>query len=836
MTTRKLSLTAALLTAILLTCEPVPDFCGNGIEYNPDCDFCRGSKAYSLCVNEKRPYNPLVQGCVTETGLIGTRCADNTVVPAGTPCGGYTLTLAAVPSDAGTLNNLSEPKQAYSAGDTVELSASAAAGYDFAGWGGSQPAGGAANARYAMKGSSPQVTVVAVFKPKAAGRLITDVFPKGAGTVMRSSGDNDYVYAADERVTVTAAPAAGFAFYGWSGADVPNADSARITVTMNESKTLAAIFTPAIYTLKAKAEPANGGAVYINLTAVYNDKDSLKVGKTVNVFARADEGFRFKEWKRNDNAYFADDTAQSTTVTITASTTITAVFARGGDGTIDPPLPPGTGGGSDSTGTPPDSNVVGGTNCTSAATCGSDLMPDGKTWMTENLNIVTADSWCYENSPDSCAKYGRLYTWDAAKTACPTGWHLPSRAEWQTLVDSAGGSLAGKKLKAASGWNNRSDGTTGNGTDDYGFSALPGGHRYYSGGSFSDAGNYGGWWTATENGSDYAFYRNMYYHLDNMYEISSSKDGTLSVRCVGDSVGNPVTPPPTYKVTVTAGTGATGNGNYAAGATVSISAGTAPAGQKFKNWTTTSNGVTFANANSAATTFSMPSNAVTVTANFMTDTTAEYVEFDIRVLKYSDQFFGLFVVNQDIRDYDSLELRIYVRMPDTLTIPPSSDRTNGRVAFSDYIGLRVDIGIKYRSDGYQDVHFKADVDQFVQAARPIRIEDTYDPRDSTWGFYIPIPLGPAKMESGVRFRLDLMIDTRSTWSYLMNASPSAAILSRLWSNAWSFVRHSRPNDPADYPGVPTGSKDDIDNIYFSTPIDPYITVYRKNQFVWGYSP
>jgi hypothetical protein len=220
-------------------------------------------------------------------------------------------------------------------------------------------------------------------------------------------------------------------------------------------------------------------------------------------------------------------------------------------------------------------------------------------------------------------------------------------------------------------------------------------------------------------------------------------------------------------------------------------------------------------------------------------TPVEHVAFDIRVLKYSDQFFGLNVVNQDIKDYDSLELRIYVRMPDTLRIPPSGDRTNGRVAFSDYVGFRVDIGIKYRSDGYQDTHFKTDVDRFVQAARPIRIEDTYDPRDSTWAFYIPVPMGPARMESGARFRLDLMIDTRSTWSPykdLMNVSPSAEILSRLWRNAWSFVRHSRPNDPADYPGVPTGGKDDIDLLYFSTPIDQYITVYRKNQFVWGYSP
>jgi formylglycine-generating enzyme required for sulfatase activity len=73
---------------------------------------------------------------------------------------------------------------------------------------------------------------------------------------------------------------------------------------------------------------------------------------------------------------------------------------------------------------------------------------------------------------------------------------------------------------------------------------------------------------------------------------------------------------PTYSVTVIAGTGASGGGNYAAGATVNISAGTAPSGQKFKNWTVTSGGVTLSNANSSTTSFTMPANAVTVTANF----------------------------------------------------------------------------------------------------------------------------------------------------------------------------------------------------------------------------
>ena len=83
--------------------------------------------------------------------------------------------------------------------------------------------------------------------------------------------------------------------------------------------------------------------------------------------------------------------------------------------------------------------------------CKSDVvdMRDGKkyktvkigsqTWMAENLNYETQDSYCYENDESNCSKYGRLYTWTAAKKACPSGWHLPSKAEFETLFSSVGG-------------------------------------------------------------------------------------------------------------------------------------------------------------------------------------------------------------------------------------------------------------------------------------------------------------------------------------------------------------------------------------------------------------
>jgi uncharacterized protein (TIGR02145 family) len=153
------------------------------------------------------------------------------------------------------------------------------------------------------------------------------------------------------------------------------------------------------------------------------------------------------------------------------------------------------------------------------------------------MNYQTDNSWCYYNSDSCCEKYGRLYEWEAANIACPDGWHLPSRAEWDALAMTVGGqkifehdwSDAGKKLKSTSGWNRDS-----NGTDKYGFSALSGGYRLADG-SFGNNGYSGYWWTATENSDGYAYYRYMNYNDNTVHELhypGGGKSNGFSVRCV----------------------------------------------------------------------------------------------------------------------------------------------------------------------------------------------------------------------------------------------------------------------------------------------------------------
>lgn len=186
-----------------------------------------------------------------------------------------------------------------------------------------------------------------------------------------------------------------------------------------------------------------------------------------------------------------------------------------------------------------------------------------QTWMAENLNYKTENSWCGGGSGENegdCSKYGRLYTWAAAidsaklykdkaidcgygKTCslpdtvygiCPPGWHLPDKTEWSKLFTAVGGkSTAGKILKSQTGWNDHI-GTSGNGTDAYGFSAFPAGGRGNDG-AFGGEGLYAYFWSATEYGSyNNPFSMDLYYDTEGASLYSYSKNVAFSVRCLKD--------------------------------------------------------------------------------------------------------------------------------------------------------------------------------------------------------------------------------------------------------------------------------------------------------------
>ena len=146
-------------------------------------------------------------------------------------------------------------------------------------------------------------------------------------------------------------------------------------------------------------------------------------------------------------------------------------------------------------------------------------------WMAENLNFETDSSFCYNDSAEYCAKYGRLYRWTAAMNACPEGWHLPDTTEWVTLITAVGGkSTAGKMLKSTSGWN-----SDGNGTDDFGFTVLPAGGW----GSKDFVGEAAVFWTSEwyEGYDDYAYGIRLYTDTI-VRKFYSNKYIGSSVRCL----------------------------------------------------------------------------------------------------------------------------------------------------------------------------------------------------------------------------------------------------------------------------------------------------------------
>ncbi|MBO7414541.1 MAG: fibrobacter succinogenes major paralogous domain-containing protein [Fibrobacter sp.] len=225
-------------------------------------------------------------------------------------------------------------------------------------------------------------------------------------------------------------------------------------------------------------------------------------------------------------------------------------------------------------------------------------------WMAENLNYEVDESFCYNDSSEYCAKYGRLYKWAAAlgmpdslcgyrhrcplpsgdiQGVCPSGWHLPSVDDWQTLFGAIDDEYereekcycdtqkGGLSLKATSGWiifdfpecefDMNEEGVCldefgvpmlppgiydGNGTDSFGFSALPGGVLYME---HPQNPRIYGWeedanfWTSTEgNDSLYAFNMVIYgigddeegRGPDKAQIVSEQKSMGMSVRCVKD--------------------------------------------------------------------------------------------------------------------------------------------------------------------------------------------------------------------------------------------------------------------------------------------------------------
>jgi len=155
-----------------------------------------------------------------------------------------------------------------------------------------------------------------------------------------------------------------------------------------------------------------------------------------------------------------------------------------------------------------------------------------QTWMAENLNYEAEGSACPEGDKRNCSKYGRLYTWDMARTVCPEGWRLPDSADFEKLMVGVGGAdVAGYALKSTSGWFKK-----GNGSDEFSFNALPAGYRLGGSesapGKFDGIGGYAHFWTATETPDGLAYYMLLDFSSKAAKLSAFGKDEARSVRCV----------------------------------------------------------------------------------------------------------------------------------------------------------------------------------------------------------------------------------------------------------------------------------------------------------------
>ena len=180
---------------------------------------------------------------------------------------------------------------------------------------------------------------------------------------------------------------------------------------------------------------------------------------------------------------------------------------------------------------------------------------DEQWWMAENLNFETVNSFCFNDNPADCDKYGRFYTWAAAmdslglwgpngkgcgygvschptesvRGVCPEGWHLPSNEDWSNLILAIGGyEVAGKLLKSTSGWTR-----DGNGSDEFSFAAYPAGGRGGAG-NYNHEGFYAHFWSSTMGNIANAYNLELGFNSDRPYMACDHPGIGYSVRCIKD--------------------------------------------------------------------------------------------------------------------------------------------------------------------------------------------------------------------------------------------------------------------------------------------------------------
>jgi len=535
--------------------NPVREFCHNkvifakcaGQEFAPDREFCfHNSDVYDKCNGQEFDpangcnneitlpkcggfyINPQNEFCVN--GVTYQLCNGQKYTPPNNPCGtGSLLTINIEPKGWGTVNV--PVQQYYAPGTQVSVIATPVAdsGGIFGGWTGASES--TSNAvTITMNGNK---TLTANFRwPKLSVSANSD----SLGSVSYSPMAEAYPAGTQVTVTATVAPTLvnTHLFTGWSGVNDSTRINNTITITMNSDKTLTANFARGL-TLTISVWPIDCGTVsYSPMKTFY------EYGEKITLTATSMSNYGLMEIRSSNAGNKLNCESDQCSYYMNENEPLVASFGQ--ISKIE----------SEHMTDPRDGKIY-----KTVIIRGAEWRINGsrkffeslskeKRWMAENLNYqTTSGSWCYGNNNSYCNKYGRLYDWNTALTVCPAGWHLPSDQEWRELAvlsngasfdnDTGGrGGNGGKKLKAKSpDWN---------GTDDYGFFALPGGNRWppdnRTSERFNDIGNRGYWWTSTETtvGDSNRAYRwdIGYTGGDAINKYEDYLVNGYSVRCVAD--------------------------------------------------------------------------------------------------------------------------------------------------------------------------------------------------------------------------------------------------------------------------------------------------------------
>jgi uncharacterized protein (TIGR02145 family)/uncharacterized repeat protein (TIGR02543 family) len=415
----------------------------------------------------------------------------------------------------------SPDKAKYQSGDIVTLTAVANSGYSFLNWTGDA--------------SDTNATTTITMD---GNKSVTANFIAGIYTLTTSAVNGNITkkpdkakYRSGEAVTLTAVANNGYFFLNWIG-DASDTN-ATTTITMDGNKSVTAIFTDDIYTLTTSA---GNGSITRN-----PDKTRYQSGEIVTLTTVANSGYTFLSWSGD-----ASGTATTTTVMMDGNKSVKASFtAESTD-----PL------------TDIDGNVYRtvriGSQIWTAENLRTTKYNDGTEipLVTDNVEwaSLTTPGFCwYSNDTTNKNKFGALYNWyalDSIKLA-PTGWHIPTDAEWDTLQNylisngynfdgTTTGNKIAKSMAARTDWT-KSQNPLGAGdigsdltkNNSSGFSALPGGDRY-SDGVFEYFGTIGTWWSATEINASSAWARSLSY-VNSSFGISGGrKSFGFSVRLLHD--------------------------------------------------------------------------------------------------------------------------------------------------------------------------------------------------------------------------------------------------------------------------------------------------------------